>query len=215
MEYFETKSKAQTSRILIAAMIAITAFSSSLIWAGGRVDEEFFETYTLTEREMCELIASHSPFNERRWKVNNCDQQTKFKPLRSIRAPAYGEADMEQEISLSSSIGEDWPLADITIKTKSTAGLLTINKLSINDVGYNLSEYMPEEKHGYSAIHIGYSGEAILIRLEHQSITQLAIVPTYCKDKSVDFTASQVLSWYPPFQEDSYSKTFFTSPTCN
>ena len=122
---------------------------------------------------------------------------------------------MEQEISLSSTKDDAWPLVDVVVKTKSTSGRLTIVSLSIDDARYTLSEYMPVEKYGFSAIHIGYVGEVILIRLEHQSITQLSIIPEYCEDGDVGFGVSQVFSWYPPFQEESYWKTFYTTPQCN
>lgn len=215
MRHNDTKTTFGIRRVFVTLMIAAVGLSSSSTLADGQLGAEFFETYPLNKREMCEIIASHPSYREKNWETNNCDKQNLFKPIRSIQSPAYDEADMEQVISLSSKKDDDWPLVDVVVKTKSTSGYLSIDTLSIDGGEYNLWDYMAEEKHGFSAVHISHVGGVILIRLEHQSITQLSITPEYCEDGDVGFGVSQVFSWYPPFQEESYSKSFYKTPGCN
>ena len=210
----ETILRFRSSSILKLVILTLACISSSNTWADGRPDADYFEKGNLSHREKCEIIASHPSFTAEGMKKNSCNEHDLFRPIRSIISPAYDTLDLEAEISLSATKDDDWPLQDIQIKTKSTSGNLTIDMVSINNFRYDLFEYMPEEKHGFSAIHIGFVGEVILIRLEHKSITQFAITPIYCEDGDVDLNVSQVLSWYPPFQEDSYSKSYFTSPSC-
>lgn len=210
----DTILRFRNSSILKLVILTLACIFPSNTWADGRPDADYFEKGNLTQREKCEIIASHASFAAEGMKKHSCNQHDLFRPIRSLISPAYDAPDMEAEISLSATKDDDWPLQDILIKTKSNSGSLTIDMVSINNSRYDLFESMPEEKHGFSAIHIGFVGEVILIRLEHQSITQFAITPTYCENGDVDLNISQVFSWYPPFQEDSYSKSYFTSPSC-
>jgi len=206
MEYCQTKFRFRVNRILIFIAVVIAFAIPSTVWGGGTNDSEFFDSYSLSEREKCEIQKSW--LNEENTK---CAGGQYFQPIRSLKVD---NTKKEQEIFLSSKKDDDWPLVNIALKAEMKSGYLIVSSLSINGFGYDLAEYLYADQMEYETIEIGRVGDAIVIQLKGQSTTQLSIISKYCDNGEVAYVVSQAFSWYPPMQGESYSKTFFKSPTC-
>lgn len=199
-----------STSLIIIQLIFIICFSSA--WADGSLDEEFFERYTPSKREMCEIYKSWLSTEQMNAHSAYCKGVALFKPIRTLKADINKK---EQAIYLSSKRDNDWPLVDVSVKAQMNPERLKITSFLLNGYGYDLSEYTASSgKWDYSEISVGYIGEVIILQLRENRIEQLFFIPQHCDDGEVEYSVNQVFSWYPPMQEDSYSKTFITSPSC-
>jgi len=192
-------------------ILSFLCFWPLSVWGGGSVDTEFFEKYNLSPREKCEVYFSWNQTNE--LKTVNCDQIQTFQAIKTISLATQSKT---PEIFLSSQ-DDDWPLTNMHIKTKLEGGELSIASLLVNGADFNISEYLFANQKSFTSVEVGFIGEVIMIQLRNSSMTQLSIIPKYCRDKDtnwVEYYINQSFSWYPPFQEDSYIKTFFKTPSC-
>jgi len=201
---------------LILTILLLLSSLFSLAWADGRNDSDFFKNYKLTQREKCEIFSSFSGKKDTQNYSSNCNKTSIFMPIRSLGS---NEVTEKRDIHLSSKKDEDWQLVDVSVKMELVNELLVIKGVWVNNRSYNLSEYLFADQTNYDSIEIGNIDNVIIIQLKNQSIIQVSIIPHYCYGDGdeltyVDYSVSQVFSWYPPMQEDSYTKTFFKSPTC-
>jgi len=135
--------------------------------------------------------------------------------LRHLSLVAEGEnGENYQKLEYRSQSEKDWPFADISIQSIVKDWNFKDISFLLDGTIFDLSEYVLGYQKGFDQIELGYSGSTILIRLQETSIHQIAITQNYCEDGSVDYSVSEVFSWYPPFLEDSYHKTIFKTPSC-
>jgi hypothetical protein len=196
-------------RFLKYSALSFFVCTTNAAYADSMVDQGFFEAPPLTKREKCEI--------EKSWPVRkldgslDCSDVQLFKPLQLLSS--RDERPL-QELKISSQTNDQWSFPDLHIKTERTQSHLRISSFSLAGFNYDLSEYIPLETHGYREIGVGNIDNVIILQLHAQNITQLFFIPHQCDDGDVSYTIKQVFSWYPPFQGDSYHKTFFTTPVC-
>jgi len=216
MEYCSTTLRLQVNRILALCLFSVCLFSYQKVWAGGKDATSFSDTYSLSAIEYCEIYLSwvtepHPDYNSEQYM--SCKKMDTFKPVRTLTAKEEKDS-KEKIISLSSAKDNDWPLINVNIKAELKSWRFMSTSLMIDGHEYNLSEYVLGHSGGYRSIEVGYLDKTIILRLKNKSITQLAIMPTYCENGSIDYTVEQIFSWYPPLLESSYQKTFIKTPSC-
>ena len=201
--------------LLIVSAIVCAALIPSSIWAEGNDDDvSSSESNVLSTLEKCEIYRSsvsegHPDFGSDEYQ--KCENMDLFQPLKEISFSAASEQ-KEKSVSLTKSKDKNWPLTDLSITAKSGQWSLESPKLMLGGLEYNLSDYIIGRPEGYSNIKVGYSDESIIVQLLGLSIYQLKFTPSHCKGEALEYNLTQVLSWYPPFHDDGYSKTFIKWP---
>ena len=142
-----------------------------------------------------------------------CDKVSPFHAVGKLVAEGEN-GENYQKLEYRSQSEKDWPFADISIQSIVKDWNFKDISFLLDGTIFDLSEYVLGYQKGFDQIELGYSGSTILIRLQETSIHQIAITQNYCEDGSVDYSVSEVFSWYPPFLEDSYHKTIFKTPSC-
>ena len=191
------------SAIVYAALIPSSAF------AEGNDNLNPSESNVLSALEKCEIYMSsvherHPDFGSDQYL--KCENMNLFRPLKKI---SFSDADDREEnvLSLAKSKDKDWPHIDLSITAKLGQWSLESPKLMMGDLELDLSDYILERPKGFSDIMVGYSGETIIVQLRGLSIYQLKFTPSQCKNEPLEYNVTQVLSWYPPFLDDGYSKS--------
>jgi len=204
-------------RILMIEFLAIILFLfPSLAWSDEPHVSQFSEAHSLSLREFCDIYRSA---DERRYSdsgrlmFTKCDKVSPFHAVGKL-VPEGENGENYQKLEYTSQSETDWPFADVSIRSIEKDWNFKDISFVLDGTIFDLSEYVLGYQKGFDQIELGYSGSTILIRLQETSIHQVAITQNYCEDGSVDYSVSEVFSWYPPFLEDSYHKTIFKTPTC-
>ena len=199
---------------LIASAIICAALIPLSTWAEDNVDVSSSEPNALSTLEKCEIYMSsvyegHPDFENDQYL--KCKDMNLFEPLRTITFSKENKQEATR-LSLSKSTDKDWPLVDLSITVTSGKWSFETPQLMLSDQEYNLSDYIVGPPEGYSNIKLGYSGETIIIQLRGLGIDQLTLTPSQCEGESSQYGLTEVLSWYPPFGDDGYSKSFIKWP---
>ena len=194
--------------IICAALIPLST------WAEDNADVSSSEPNALSTLEKCEIYMSsvherHPDFGSDQYL--KCKDMNLFQPLRTITFSKENKQE-DNRLSLSKSTNKDWPLVDLSITVTAGEWSFEVPQLMLSGLEYNLSDYILGPSKGYSNIKVGYSGETIIIQLRGLGIDQLTLTPSQCEDESLEYNVTQVLSWYPPFRDDGYTKTFIKWP---
>ena len=196
------------SAIICAALIPLST------WAEDNADVSSSEPNALSTLEKCEIYMSsvherHPDFGSDQYL--KCKDMNLFQPLRTITFSKENKQE-DNRLSLSKSTDKDWPLVDLSITVTSGEWSFETPQLMLNDLEYNLSDYIVGPAESYGNIKVGYSGETIIIQLSGLGIVQLTLTPSQCEGESSQYNLTEVLSWYPPFGDHGYSKSFIKWP---